>query len=386
MFPPTCLKLVGIFLCLLGLLNPRFSRMAEAQADEASILLATHRGAIVQIQVRGKVNNKYELEYGTGFLFQTAAGPRIITAGHVIGPDNRWDSLADRCIYYRLAQNGSSAVYDCVIDAKIDQTLDIGEVYLDPFAAPSLEMAASLPVTGADLAVTSWRSWGQPGSRATAQVAHILELTTDKMVLSGSYVRSDSGSPVLDAEGHVVGLMIEATNEPGSTTQGIAIPVTRFASILNGAIASPVARTTIPVLAEFKGITLPPPKGTGTHTVDAVDVVAVSGCVFLGKRSASATKRAPDMPFGLSTLHTLMDTGKRNSLIGKGLATEVAVNLRSDCPVVQAGSAYYAAAKAQLRPGDKFTPAEILALNYLDDVFFWARGLAQSSSGNSNFQ
>jgi hypothetical protein len=48
------------------------------------------------------------------------------------------------------------------------------------------------------------------------------------------------------------------------------------------------------------------------------------------------------------------------------------------------GSAYYAAPRAQLTPGDEITPREILALNYLDDVFFWARGLARARTGNSN--
>ena len=122
---------------------------AAAQDDAGKALLAAHRGAIVQIQVRGKINNKPAFENGTGFLFQTAAGPRIITAGHVIGPDNKWDSLVDRCIYYRLAQNGSSLQYDCVVDARIDPTLDIAEIYLDPFDAPTLEMAQSLPTNGA---------------------------------------------------------------------------------------------------------------------------------------------------------------------------------------------------------------------------------------------
>jgi hypothetical protein len=348
---------------------------AAAQDDAAKALLATHRGAIVQIQVRGKINNKPAFENGTGFLFQTAAGPRIITAGHVIGPDNKWDSLVDRCIYYRLAQNGSSLQYDCVVDARIDPTLDIAEIYLDPFDAPTLEMAQSLPTNGAELAVTSWRSWGQPGSRATAQSSRILDLQSEKMILSGNYERSDSGSPVLDSKGRVVGLMIEASNQPGSTTQGTAIPVTLFSSILTGAIASPVRRTPVPLLAKVD---------KGHIIVDASDVVAMSGCVFLGKRSASVTRRAPDMPFGLSILQTLLNSGTRESIVGKSLAAETAVNLRSDCPTIVDGSAYYAAPRAQMTPGDEFTPREILALRYLDDVFFWARGLAQARTGSSN--
>lgn len=106
-----------------------------SQNDPASALLAARRGAIVQLQVRGEINNQTKIEYGTGFLFQTSDGPRIITAGHVVGPDDKWDSIVDRCIYYRLAQNGSSLAYDCVLDAKIEPNIDLAEVYLDPFNA-----------------------------------------------------------------------------------------------------------------------------------------------------------------------------------------------------------------------------------------------------------
>ena len=90
------------------------------------------------------------------------------------------------------------------------------------------------------------------------------------------------------------------------------------------------------------------------------------------------------MPFGVSVLKTLLVDSTRNSLVGKALAAETAVNLRSDCPTVVDGSAYYAAPRAQLTPGDEITPREILALNYLDDVFFWARGLARPRAGNPN--
>src|ERR1700736_3421468 len=104
----------AVLRCLVCLIWLSLYRMAAAQNDVANALLSAHRGAIVQLQVRGKINNKPAFENGTGFLFQTAAGPRIITAGHVIGPDDKWDSLVDRCIYYRLAQNGGSLLYDCV--------------------------------------------------------------------------------------------------------------------------------------------------------------------------------------------------------------------------------------------------------------------------------
>ncbi|QAU43656.1 hypothetical protein XH83_36660 (plasmid) [Bradyrhizobium sp. CCBAU 53351] len=117
--------------------------------------------------------------------------------------------------------------------------------------------------------------------------------------------------------------------------------------------------------------------------VDAIEI-AVSGCVFLGKRSARLAKNTPDMPFGLSTLQILLDADKRGFLMGTRLSPDIAVNLRSDCPVVESGSAYYSPARVQLKPGDRVTLSEILPLNYLDDVFFWARVTARGSNSGSN--
>ncbi len=353
---------------------------AMPQTSTSDAILNAHRGAVVQLQVLGKVNNREEFENGTGFLFQTTAGPRIITAGHVISHDNKWDSPDDRCIYYRLAIYGSSQQFECVIEARIDPILDLAEVYLDPFTTPTLEMAQALPATGADLTVASWRSWGQHGSRATAQKANVLDLRSETMILSGSYERSDSGSPVLDSNGRVVGLIIEASNQPGSTSQGIAIPVTKFYSILSGAIASPIKKAPIPMLANAVD------KGKGGVLVDAIDTPTKPGCVFLGKRSASVTRRAPDMPFGEDILKTLLNSDSRQGLLGKALVPVVSVHLRADCPKVVEGSAYYAAVRARMVPGDEITPNEILALSYLDDVFYWAKGLARPRVTNQNIK
>jgi len=336
-----------------------------AKADDAAAqsLLAAHRGAIVQLLVKGKVNDQPSIEYGTGFLMQTAAGPRILTAGHVIGPDSKWDSLTDRCIYYRLAKDGSSQAYDCVIDARIASNVDLAEVYLDPFNPPVLGMAPSVPPVGSDLAVASWRSWGQPGSRATAQWARVLKVAADNFTVSGNYERSDSGSPVLDSQGRVVGLMTDAAAQPGGTTIGTVLPVTAFADLLGNAVA--IKKTVPRALAQV---------AHNQIIVDAIAIASEAGCVFLGKRSARVTHKPEDMPFGAGMIETLNSDDGRKSLIAKRLPVETTVNLRRDCPTIIEGSAYYAAVAARLAPGDTMLPDEILALRYLDDTFYWARG------------
>ena len=220
--------------------------------------------------------------------------------------------VIDRCIYYRLAQNGGSLLYDCVVDAKIDPTLDLAEVYLDPFDAPTLDIAQSLPAPDADLAVTSWRSWGQPGSRATAQSARILDLQPEKMILSGNYERSDSGSPVLDSKGRLVGLMIEASESAGRHHPrdcDTRDPVLLYLDQRDCFTRPKNAHSGTGKRRQGKGLeSTEPPSSTQF------------GCVFLGKRSASATRRASDMPFGLTVLQRLLNSSTRNSLVGTALA------------------------------------------------------------------
>ena len=337
-------------------------------------LLGEHRSAVVQLLVKGKVDNEQKVESGTGFLIQTTAGPRIVTAGHVVGPDDKWDSLDDRCIYYRLAQAGSSMAYDCVVDAKVEADIDLAEVYLDPFDAPVLKIASELPSIGTDLVVVSWRNWGQPGSKAIARTARVLEQKSDRIVLSGNYEKSDSGSPVLDGNGHVVALMTEASLQPGGTTVGFALPSTSFAAVLSGAIASPITRTPIPDLGRSLRWARPLYAYSGIS-------YGIVGCVFMGKRSAANTNRTSDMPFGAGVLETLSSDKDRESLRGRRLSVQSPVILRSECPTVDRGSAYYAPANFRLSRPATFLPSKIFALTYADDVFYWAKGRAFVGQG-----
>lgn len=336
--------------------------------DPATLWLNANRGAVVQLRVFGKVENKDTQEYGTGFLIRTAEGPRIITAGHVVGPDSKWDSLKERCIYYRLAQFGSSMSFDCVLDANVRTNIDLAEVYLDPFPATTLMFTATPPAKGATLYVASWRSWGQPGSRAVAQAVQLLDLQDNQMILSGNYEGSDSGSPVVDQQGVVVGLLIQASNQPGGGTRGVALSLAHVSQDVSNVVALPVRKSVVPVLG----------KDDGSLLTDALSV-SLEGCVFLGKRSAArATQNPADMPFGLVVLNQLSNEAQRKALIGKELTVRTPVNLRTDCPTVTDGSAYYAPPRARLNAGYGVVAREILALRYLDDTFYWARGVGFS--------
>lgn len=355
---------------------------AVTQTDVANSLLAAHRSAVVQLQVQGKVNNAATSEDGAGFLISTSQGPRIITAGHVVGPDDRWDSIDDRLIYYRVAEFGSSLILDPVTDAKDDQPqIDMAEVYLDPFQASTLQFSSSAVTQGEPLTVINWRGWGLPTARATAQAAQVVRVDGDRILLSGSYIRSDSGSPVLNGDGQLVAMLVEASSLPDSTTQGLAIPVSKMMPFLSQVTAAPVTKTAVLALAD----------ATVYHhwhyhhhwrpsNPDFEGLPTSEGCVFLGKRSAHPGGSPSDMPFGPSLIDVLRNSETRARLVRRRLAVRAQVNLRSKCPTVVNGLAYYGAVTAYLAPRDTVIPSEILALNYSDDVFYWADGLAVGTS------
>jgi hypothetical protein len=351
-----------------------------AQTDIPTSLLTAYRTAVVQLEVQGKVNNVAAAEDGTGFLISTSQGPRIITAGHVVGPDDRWDSIEDRLIYYRIAQFGSSLTLDPVTDAKEDlPQIDMAEVYLDPFQASTFQVVSQVPTQGEALTVINWRGWGRPTARATAQAAQVVRVDNDRLVLSGSYIRSDSGSPVLNSDGRLVAMLVEAASLPNSTTQGLAIPISKMMPFLSEATASPITKTPVPILANIPIYHHHYWSRRPTNSETAI-LPTREGCVFLGKRSARLGSSLSDMPFGLTLIATLRNSETRRRLVGQSLQASANVNLRSKCPTVKDGIAYYGAVTAHLSPRDTVVPSEVQALDYLDDVFYWAEGRAIATS------
>jgi len=66
----------GWALVLGAVLSLASLQSAAVRAAGSDSLLAAHRGAIVQLKVQGKIDNKIAFEYGTGFLIKTSSGPR----------------------------------------------------------------------------------------------------------------------------------------------------------------------------------------------------------------------------------------------------------------------------------------------------------------------
>src|SRR6476620_2507508 len=84
-----------------------FAVVSLRAQDNWERIEAYARSAIVKVRVIGNIDGNTVSEVGTGFLIRAKDGPRVITAGHVLGADSKWDNVKERLIY-RQAGFGSS--------------------------------------------------------------------------------------------------------------------------------------------------------------------------------------------------------------------------------------------------------------------------------------
>lgn len=194
---------------------------SEPKAN-AQGLLDRIRSAVVKIRVVGYVQGKQTTESGTGFVIQTTKGLRVVTAGHVIGRNDKWDDVTTRLIYIKWAAYGSAIEPEPVIEAEVQDSPDLAQVYLDPFPISPLSFARPVPLASSNtLYVVSW-----PRSERKAQIQDAIAISeADRLVLSGDYDPSDSGSPVLNSQGELVAMLIERSKLNDGSTRGLALPI-----------------------------------------------------------------------------------------------------------------------------------------------------------------
>lgn len=95
-------------------------------------------------------------------------------------------------------------------------------------------------------------------------------------------------------------------------------------------------------------------------------------CVLLGKKSSVSALKKEDIPFGFEALREAIAVDQRSALLQHPLTVETKLQVRSRCPSLIEGSAYYGRIEAELLPGDNIVLKEIYELNYADDTFYWA--------------
>src|SRR5262249_3272589 len=155
---------------------------------------ANARKAIVKVRVIGDIDGSKVTEVGTGFLIRAKDGPRVITAGHVIGADSKWDNVRERLIFIRQVGYGSSIEAEPVSEARVEPDVDIAQVFLQQYDPVTLAIFAAELDAGSKLDVGSW---AKTDKIAKFQVVDLMSVRDpDRMHLSGDYEPSHSGSPV----------------------------------------------------------------------------------------------------------------------------------------------------------------------------------------------
>jgi hypothetical protein len=348
-------------------------------AIDTEQVLAKMQGKIVHLRVAGQEapgETFVQPIHGSGVIVKTGASDprlkfRILTAGHVVKSDASWAPLGSRVNrdVYIIAEYGPGSVeFRPVTGVLVNGQNDIAQVVTGPTTTLAADLNPTPLISGNKYVVVSW---GMSGDRvaesAGAKVVKVIgsdDVDPELVQLEGELVPTESGSPVLDETGAVVAIVVMREVTGGVSKKALALPIQKLTEWVKGNQGVPVAEAARPDLAKLVGQT------TGL-------------CIFLGKRSALARTqlRYPDAPFGrdiLSQVQLRASGGTEASftLFDKPLriATQAeAINVRSRCPEIEDGKAYYGSVVSQLTAKNQIKVGAIQAMRYLGDVFYWAR-------------
>lgn len=359
----------GLFMCAAG--------SALAQSIDADRALVQASGKVVHLMVTGKsapFQSFPQPIHGSGIVIRTNSPDaskrfRILTAGHVVMPDSAWAPLGSRVNrdVYVIADMGVGSVeFRPVTGVRVSGDRDIAEVVANPSTSLAAEIKAIQLTAGQQYAVVSWGLDGTTvAEHPSVKLVKVLgpdDGDPHLVKLQGNLVPTESGSPMLDDSGAVVAIVVQREVTGANSNVAFALPIAQVADWVSGVQSTPVAE---PGLQRLK------------------DVTDASGlCVFLGKKSALARGELhyEDAPFGREFLQQVLNRAIVNPLETAFTLTDQplriapqtgAVNIRSRCPEVRNGRAFYGSPVAEVTSRTQILIGAIRPLHYLNDTFFW---------------
>lgn len=353
-------------------------QVVSANALDVDRVLTDARGKVVHLMVNGDVAQGENFKrpiHGSGVVVRTSSTDpgnqfRILTAGHVVKDDNSWARLGtrpDRDVYITTEQSIGAVQLQPVTGVLVNGQMDIAQVVAGPRTAYYAELLAASLEKDQQYVVVSWgldSTKPRIAEHATAKVATIVgpDQTDPTLVrLRADLVPTESGSPLLDGNGAVVAIVVMREESGGNSSTALALPVRQAWDWIEGVKRQPVRE---PRPQQLNALVTPPISPSALRNL----------CVFLGKSSALARDviRPPDAPFGRELLQAVVRNP--NSAIGRSLSVTPeagAINIRSRCPDIQEGKAYYGSIVSVLDRTAAINLRQVLPLRYLDDDFFW---------------
>jgi Trypsin-like peptidase domain len=352
----------------------------KAETLDPLRVLEQAQGKVVHLRVVGTEAPGEKVDqpiHGSGVIVKTGSNDpklkfRILTAGHVVKSDSVWAPLGNRVNrdVYVIAEYGPGTVeFRPVTGVLVNNGKDIAQVVAGPNTTIAADLKPVPVVSGRQYVVVSWGLNGdRVAENASAKLVKAIgpdDTDPDLVRLEGSLVPTESGSPVFDDSGAVVAIVVLREVTGSISNIALALPIAKLTDWIKGKSTEPVSEAARPNLEKL--------------------VSEASGlCIFLGKRSALARPQLnyTDAPFGREVLQNVQ---KQASTMPASASFELfqeplriapqaeAINVRSRCPEIEDGKAYYGSVVSQLTTRSQIKVGSILPLHYLDDVFYWAR-------------
>ena len=224
-----------IFGLLLIIASCRITLADEAPDQAKQRLFALAESNIFQLKVVGqKGNEPVKTKYGTGFLVKAEPLFRVLTAGHVVGNDTDYDIDSNgevkRFIYLKVRTTlGPTEVSTPLSDARVNQQFDVAQIFTNIDFGQPLRLSRRWPKANENLWVVSWIE-----GQGRAQIRELSLSAPDArdaglMRLQGQCVSSESGAPIFNMKGAVVGVLIVRDQPGNSLPSCLAVPVSELA-------------------------------------------------------------------------------------------------------------------------------------------------------------